>query len=118
MPRSCTIDTRATVARLDWLSRVVTRTDPVGRRKSNDAIRTVASAPCLRSRTTIAVAHRLSTIVDSDEILVLHHGQVRERGTHRALLAKRGLYDRLYRLQAGVAELAPAESNNALQSGA
>jgi len=69
-------------------------------------------------RTTIAVAHRLSTIVDADEILVLHHGQVRERGTHRALLAKRGLYDRLYRLQAGVAELAPAESNNALQSGA
>jgi ATP-binding cassette subfamily B protein len=69
-------------------------------------------------RTTIAVAHRLSTIADSDEILVLHHGQVRERGTHRALLAKRGLYDRLYRLQAGVGELVPAESNNALQSGA
>ena len=69
-------------------------------------------------RTTIAVAHRLSTIVDSDEILVLHHGQVRERGTHRALLAKRGLYDRLYRLQAGVAELVPAESNNASQTGA
>jgi ATP-binding cassette subfamily B protein len=39
--------------------------------------------------------------VDSDEILVLHHGQVRERGTHRELLSKRGLYDRLYRLQAG-----------------
>jgi len=69
-------------------------------------------------RTTIAVAHRLSTIVDSDEILVLHHGQVRERGTHRALLAKRGLYDRLYRLQAGVGEEVPAESKNALQSGA
>jgi len=57
----------------------------------------------MSGRTTIAVAHRLSTIVDSDEILVLHHGQVRERGTHRALLAKRGLYDRLYRLQAGAA---------------
>ena len=57
----------------------------------------------MNGRTTIAVAHRLSTIVDADEILVLHHGQVRERGTHRMLLAKRGLYDRLYRLQAGAA---------------
>jgi ATP-binding cassette subfamily B protein len=55
----------------------------------------------MEGRTTIAVAHRLSTIVDSDEILVLHHGQVRERGTHRELLAKRGLYERLFRLQAG-----------------
>jgi ATP-binding cassette subfamily B multidrug efflux pump len=72
----------------------------------------------MSGRTTIAVAHRLSTIVDSDEILVLHHGQVRERGTHRELLAKRGLYDRLYRLQAGARERIPAESNNALQSGA
>jgi ATP-binding cassette subfamily B protein len=62
-------------------------------------------------RTTIAVAHRLSTIVNAHEILVLHHGQVRERGTHRELLAKRGLYDRLYRLQAGVA-------HRALQAGA
>ena len=55
----------------------------------------------MHGRTTIAVAHRLSTIVDSDEILVLHHGQVRERGNHRQLLGKRGLYERLYRLQAG-----------------
>jgi ATP-binding cassette, subfamily B, multidrug efflux pump len=56
----------------------------------------------MEGRTTIAIAHRLSTIVDADEILVLHHGQVRERGRHRELLAKHGLYDRLYRLQAGV----------------
>ena len=55
----------------------------------------------MQDRTTIAIAHRLSTIVDADEILVLHHGQVRERGTHRELMAKRGLYERLYRLQAG-----------------
>ncbi len=55
----------------------------------------------MRDRTTIAIAHRLSTIVDADEILVLHRGQVRERGTHRELMAKRGLYERLYRLQAG-----------------
>ena len=57
----------------------------------------------MRGRTTIAIAHRLSTIVNADEILVLHHGQVRERGTHRALMAKGGLYERLYRLQAGIA---------------
>jgi ATP-binding cassette, subfamily B, multidrug efflux pump len=63
-----------------------------------------ALAELMLGRTTIAVAHRLSTIVGADEILVLHHGQVRERGTHRELLAKRGLYERLYRLQTGAAE--------------
>ncbi|HWZ59442.1 MAG TPA: ABC transporter ATP-binding protein, partial [Gemmatimonadaceae bacterium] len=52
-------------------------------------------------RTTIAVAHRLSTIVNADEILVLHHGEIRERGTHRELLQRGGLYDRLYKLQIG-----------------
>jgi ATP-binding cassette subfamily B protein len=72
----------------------------------------------MTGRTTIAIAHRLSTIVDSDEILVLHHGQVRERGTHRQLLAKRGLYERLYRLQAGSRENARMESPSVLQSGA
>ena len=65
-----------------------------------------ALAELMAGRTTIAVAHRLSTIVDADEILVLHHGQVRERGTHRELLAKQGLYDRLYRLQAGAVNAA------------
>ncbi|MCC7003351.1 MAG: ABC transporter ATP-binding protein [Gemmatimonadaceae bacterium] len=55
----------------------------------------------MRGRTTIAVAHRLSTITSATEILVMHQGEVRERGTHRALLARNGLYARLYRLQAG-----------------
>jgi len=55
----------------------------------------------MRGRTTIAIAHRLSTIVSASEILVLHHGEVRERGTHRELLAHGGLYQRLYRLQQG-----------------
>ena len=60
-----------------------------------------ALAELMRGRTTIAVAHRLSTIIGADEILVLHHGQVRERGTHRELLERGGLYTRLYRLQTG-----------------
>jgi len=55
----------------------------------------------MRGRTTIAIAHRLSTIIGATEILVLHHGEVRERGTHRELLARGGLYQRLYRLQQG-----------------
>lgn len=57
----------------------------------------------MAGRTTIAVAHRLSTVMRADLILVLHHGTIRERGTHRELLARGGLYERLFRLQAGLA---------------
>jgi ATP-binding cassette subfamily B protein len=60
-----------------------------------------AIAELMRGRTAIVVAHRLSTILHADEILVFHHGEIRERGTHRALLAQEGLYQRLYLLQAG-----------------
>jgi ATP-binding cassette, subfamily B, multidrug efflux pump len=60
-----------------------------------------ALAVLMEGRTTIAIAHRLSTIVSADEILVLHHGEVVERGTHEALVSRPGLYERLWRLQSG-----------------
>lgn len=53
----------------------------------------------MRGRTTIAIAHRLSTIQDMDRILVVHKGQLRESGTHQELVARRGIYHRLYELQ-------------------
>ncbi len=74
-----------------------------------------AVSELMRGRTTIAIAHRLSTIVDADEILVLHHGEVVERGTHRELLAREGLYDRLFRLQVGERDAPESETGQAPQ---
>jgi len=53
----------------------------------------------MERRTSLVVAHRLSTIQKCDRIIVLHHGELREMGTHHELLAERGLYWRLYQLQ-------------------
>jgi ABC-type multidrug transport system ATPase subunit len=50
----------------------------------------------MRGRTTIVIAHRLSTVERADRILVLDRGRVVEEGTHTELLAKSGLYHRLY----------------------
>jgi ATP-binding cassette subfamily B protein len=51
------------------------------------------------NRTSVVVAHRLSTIQRADRIIVLHHGEIREQGSHQDLLAIHGLYWRLYKLQ-------------------
>jgi ATP-binding cassette subfamily B protein len=59
-------------------------------------------------RTTLVIAHRLSTVVDADEIIVLQDGAVAERGSHIALLAKGGLYGRMWALQAAEDDLEPA----------
>src|SRR5918997_1811973 len=58
-----------------------------------------AIAELMSGRPSLVVAHRLSSILHADEILGLQHGEIRERGSHRELLAQRGVYHRLYQLQ-------------------
>jgi ATP-binding cassette subfamily B multidrug efflux pump len=53
----------------------------------------------MAGRSSLIIAHRLSTIRAVDRIVVFHHGRVVEAGTHEALLARNGVYARLYRLQ-------------------
>ena len=64
------------------------------------------------SRTTLIVAHRLSNIQRADRILVLHNGEVREQGNHEELLALKGFYWRLHRLQHPVRDLLPEQVNS------
>jgi ATP-binding cassette subfamily B multidrug efflux pump len=67
-----------------------------------------ALATLMRDRTTVVIAHRLSTIEHCDRIVVLHHGVVREVGTHRELVAAGGVYSRLYQLQYALPAAEPA----------
>jgi ABC-type multidrug transport system fused ATPase/permease subunit len=68
--------------------------DPESEALIQDAI-----AKLMQDRTSIVIAHRLSTVQHADRIVVMHHGEIREMGTHQQLLARRGLYYTLYRLQ-------------------
>ena len=65
----------------------------------------------MQERTSLVVAHRLSTVQKCDRILVFHHGELREAGTHNELLVERGLYWRLYQLQ-----YADEKPNNSISS--
>ncbi|TDK64710.1 ATP-binding cassette domain-containing protein [Bacillus salipaludis] len=71
--------------------------------ETEEAIQT-ALAKMRKGRTTIAIAHRLSTIQDADLILVLHQGEIVERGTHQELLSQEGLYHKMFLLQNGAME--------------
>jgi len=68
----------------------------------------------LVGRTSIVIAHRLSTVQRADRILVLHRGEVREQGTHQELLALRGIYYRLYLLQYKEQERAAGRAGEAM----
>ncbi|MGD6854499.1 ABC transporter ATP-binding protein [Bacillus infantis] len=71
--------------------------------ETEEAIQT-ALEKMRKGRTTIAIAHRLSTIQDAELILVLHQGEIVERGNHQELLALKGLYHKMYLLQNGSVE--------------
>jgi ATP-binding cassette, subfamily B, multidrug efflux pump len=64
----------------------------------------------VEGRTSVIIAHRLSTVQRADKIIVMHKGQVREMGTHQQLLAERGIYYKLYQLQYKDQELGAAQA--------
>jgi ATP-binding cassette, subfamily B, bacterial len=85
--------------------------DPVAERAIQTELERIA-----QNRTTLVIAHRMSTIVHADDILVLEHGRVVERGTHHELLERRGIYARMWAIQQQERELAHAERRLALQA--
>ncbi len=65
----------------------------------------------VEGRTSLIIAHRLSTVQRADKIIVMHKSQLREMGTHQELLAQRGIYFKLYQLQYKDQEIGAAAAN-------
>ena len=78
------------------LDEATSAVDPETERRLQQAVATLTSG-----RTSLVVAHRLATVLRADRILVMHHGEIRESGTHEELLRLGELYSRLYSLQFG-----------------
>ena len=87
------------------LDEATSSVDPVTEHEIQKAL-----ANILAGRTSLVVAHRLSTILSADRIIVIHKGKVRETGTHRELIEARGIYQRLYMLQFEGDAAAPTSS--------
>jgi ATP-binding cassette subfamily B protein len=71
----------------------------------------------VEGRTSLIIAHRLSTVQRADKIIVMHKGKVREMGTHQQLLGKRGIYFKLYQLQYKDQELSLSPASSPASSG-
>lgn len=91
-----TVATNPKILVLDEATAAIDTETEVGIQQSLEKMR--------KGRTTIAIAHRLSTIQDAEQILVLHKGEIVERGTHQELLAHKGLYEKMFLLQNGIVE--------------
>ncbi len=88
------------------LDEATSSVDPETEREIQDSL-----ARLMAGRTSLVVAHRLSTILAADRILVLRQGEIVEEGTHPELLARGGWYARLYRLQTAVTGESPAQAD-------
>jgi len=69
-----------------------------------EALVQAAIARLLENRTSFVIAHRLSTVIQADQVLVIQQGQIIEQGTHAELIAQQGVYANLYALQLGKTE--------------
>ncbi len=112
------IDWRLTLLSLGMLPFFLFTTNRIGRVRRTVSTETQQRlARLTEGRTTIAIAHRLSTILRADRILVFERGRIVERGTHRELLTRGGLYARLYHEQFEAEAAALAELGHGVDAG-
>ena len=82
---------------------------PMVQKSASEALIREAIARVMKGRTSIVIAHRLSTVLAADSILVMDHGRLVEKGTHAELLLQGGLYARLFETQFGQVHAPPGQ---------